>query len=257
MADFDGRELSSPASGDEASRRARLGAAARMIAEHSLTHDAELLVQQIEEYTSNGDGADFEIVCFELLAPAAHRLGESWVADSIDFLDVTTGTWRLQETMRILARRHARRSREAVQLGLATSAHSLGRALFSAMPGDQHDFAPQMLDELFTAHGWETTALTRPMRSELIKALADEPFDLIGLTLTRDCPSSALKGLIEEIRGSSANPAIAVLIGGRTVNLNPAIVAEVGADGTGADARAALDVARELVQSAKVHAPSD
>lgn len=249
MADFDGRETGSIA----ASHRARFDAAVRSIAVLSLTHDAALLVEEID--TAFGDGETFEDLCLELLAPAAHHLGERWQEDSIDFLDVTTGIWRLQEAMRILARRNASsQSSRGPATGTATT-KTVGRALFAAMPGDQHQFAPQMLEELFAADGWESTALAQPEEGELLARIAGEAFDLVGLTLTKDSPMGPVRGLIEEIRGSSANPSIAVMIGGRTVNLNPAIVAEVGADGTGADARAALRTARELVQSAKLHAP--
>ena len=84
----------------------------------------------------------------------------------------------------------------------------------------------------------------------------NESVDLVGLTLSRDCPSSAIVTLIRSMRAESANPHLKVLIGGRMVNSNPAIVAEVGADGTGADARAALDAAERLVRSPAVRVPS-
>jgi methanogenic corrinoid protein MtbC1 len=51
------------------------------------------------------------------------------------------------------------------------------------------------------------------------------------------------------VRNVSANPHIIVLVGGRMINENPGIVHEVGADGTGADALAALDLANSLVKA--------
>ena len=249
LADFDGRETASLAAGDGT----RFNAAVRSLAFRSVTHDAALLVEDIDALF--GEREAFEEICLELLAPAAHHLGERWKEDAIDFLDVTTGIWRLQEAMRIIARRRSRSKKSSSPSTGAPATERVGRALFAAMPGDQHQFAPQMLEELFAADGWDSTTLSQPERGELLGRIADEAFDLVGLTLTKDSAPGPVRGLIEEIRGSSANPDIAVMIGGRTVNLNPAIVAEVGADGTGADARAALRTARELVQSAKLHAP--
>ncbi len=107
-----------------------------------------------------------------------------------------------------------------------------------------------MIDEIFARAGWNSTVLPKPLRKELLNTLSHEPFDLVGLTLSRDCPSSALANLIKAMRKVSANPNISIMLGGHMINQNPAIVAEVGADGTGADARAALDVAQRLVQSA-------
>ena len=111
-----------------------------------------------------------------------------------------------------------------------------------------------MTEEVFARAGWQTEVLPQPKRRELLDLLAKRPFDLIGLTLSCDCPSAKLSNLIKTIRSVSANPHIRVLIGGRMINENPALVAEVGADGTGADARAALLVAERLVQSVTVRA---
>jgi methanogenic corrinoid protein MtbC1 len=52
------------------------------------------------------------------------------------------------------------------------------------------------------------------------------------------------------VRNVSANPHIIVLVGGRMINENPGLAMEVGADGTGADALAALELANSLVMTA-------
>jgi methanogenic corrinoid protein MtbC1 len=50
------------------------------------------------------------------------------------------------------------------------------------------------------------------------------------------------------MRNASANPRITVLVGGRMINENPGLVETIGADGTGADALAALDTAESLMK---------
>jgi len=251
VTDFEGGEAKGPESGEGA----RVDASIVMLAERSLTYDAALLVEYIDALCASHEENDFDAICLDLLAPAAHKLGEWWATDDVDFLDVTVGIWRLQEAMHILARRRTHSS--SANHGRVRSQEqpeTIGRVLFSAMPGDNHEFASLMLDELFSASDWHSTALVRPEKKELLECVANEPFDLFGLTLTKDCPSPTIRGLIEDVRGASVNPNIAVMIGGRTINSNPALVAEVGADGTGADARAALDVARTLIQSPMVRA---
>jgi methanogenic corrinoid protein MtbC1 len=96
--------------------------------------------------------------------------------------------------------------------------------------------------------------LSKPQRRELLEVLSRQPYDVVGLTLMRECPSSAIANLIKAMRNVSSNPHISILIGGNMINQNPGIVAEVGADGTGADARAALEVAQRLVDRAPVRA---
>ena len=48
----------------------------------------------------------------------------------------------------------------------------------------------------------------------------------------------------------SQNPRLVVLVGGHMINENPALVSDIGADGTGVDARAALEIAERLVPAA-------
>lgn len=214
---------------DEASRFALL----------PLRLEAASLLEEVDAFIAKG--ASVETICLDLLAPAARKLGEMWERDECDFLDVTMGLWRLQEVMREVA------ARSPVDHGELALPHS---ALFSPMPGDHHNFGTLMLDEVFARGGWRSEALVKPERRELLDRLARQPFDLLGLTLARDCPSAALSNLIKAVRNVSANPHIIVLVGGRMINENPEIAMEVGADGTGADALSALELANSLVMTA-------
>jgi MerR family transcriptional regulator, light-induced transcriptional regulator len=216
-------------SADEASRFAVL----------PLRLEAASLLEEVDAFIAKG--ASVETICLDLLAPAARKLGEMWEQDECDFLDVTMGLWRLQEVMREVA---ARAPVDFAGLAIPYS------ALFSPMPGDHHNFGTLMLEEVFARGGWRSEALIKPERRELLDRLARQPFDLVGLTLARDCPSAALTNLIKAVRNVSANPHIIVLVGGRMVNENPEIATEVGADGTGADALTALELADGLVKTA-------
>jgi MerR family transcriptional regulator, light-induced transcriptional regulator len=212
---------------------------AARFAELPLRLEAASLLEEVDAFIAKG--ASVETICLDLLAPAARKLGEMWERDECDFLDVTMGLWRLQEVMREVA------ARAPVDLLGMAIPHS---ALFSPMPGDHHNFGTLMIDEVFARSGWRSEALVKPERRELLDRLARQPFDLLGLTLARDCPSAALTNLIRAVRNVSANPNIIVLVGGRMINENPGMAMEVGADGTGADALAALELANRLVKTA-------
>jgi len=200
--------------------------------------EAASLMEEVDGFIA--DGASVETICLDLLAPAARKLGEMWDNDECDFLDVTMGLWRLQEVMREIA---ARSPAERSVLNAARS------ALFSAMPGDIHSFGTLMIEEVFARAGWQSEALIKPERRELLDRLAGRPFDLVGLTLARDCPSAALANLIKAMRNASANPHMIVLVGGRMINENPDLAIDVGADGTGADALSALALAEQLIKT--------
>ena len=96
-------------------------------------------------------------------------------------------------------------------------------------------------------------ALIDPQRRELLTVISQKSFDLVGLTITSDSPSSALQSLIRAIRTVSANPAARVMIGGRMVNAHPEIAEEVGADGTAKDAFEALGVAEQMIAGTGLH----
>ena len=214
---------------------------ASRFAELPLRLEAAALLEEVDVFVA--EGASVETIFLDLLAPAARKLGEMWEQDECDFLDVTMGLWRLQEVMREIT------ARTPVEHGDAFTPRS---ALFSPMPGDNHNFGTQMIDEVFSRAGWKSEALVQPDRRELLDRLARQPFDLVGLTLSRDCPSSAIANLIQAVRNASANPEIIVFVGGRMINENPGMVSEVGADGTGKDALAALELANSMTKATAV-----
>ncbi|GMN02984.1 B12-binding domain-containing protein [Erythrobacter sp. MTPC3] len=208
--------------------------------------EAANLVEEVDNFINAGVSVD--AIYIDLLAPAARKLGEMWEADECDFIDVTMGLWRLQEVMREISSR--------APVGRLSDASNARRAIFASMPGDQHSFGALMIDEVFSQAGWYSEAIVKPERRELLDRLAKSHFDVAGLTISRDCPSAAISSLITAMRSVSANENLVILIGGRLVNQDQSIVSQVGADGTGADARAALEEARRLVRSSPVRAQS-
>jgi MerR family transcriptional regulator, light-induced transcriptional regulator len=219
------------------------GAEIDRFAKLPLRLEAAGLLEQVDALIARG--ASVEMICLDLLAPAARCLGDMWDRDECDFIDVTMGLWRLQEVMREISARSPAGFRPYPEPR---------SALFCPMPGDLHHFGALMIEEVFARAGWQSEVLVKTERRELLDRLSHTPFDLVGLTLTRDCPSAAIGSLIKAIRSASANPHIAVIVGGRVVNLNPAIVEQSGADGTGRDALGALELAEQLVLAASIKA---
>jgi MerR family transcriptional regulator, light-induced transcriptional regulator len=202
----------------------------------ALVLEANELLDRVEGYLARG--ASVESIFVDLLAPAARQLGKFWEDDVCDFVDVTMGLWRLQEVMREIAMRVP---------GVAQSIQAPRCALFSPMPGEQHSFGALMVAEVFSRAGWTSESLIEPCRQELLQVLAATNFDLVGLTVSCDCPSGALSSLITAMRSVSKNPVIQVLIGGRAVNAEPALAERVGADGTAPDGRSALALANARI----------
>jgi methanogenic corrinoid protein MtbC1 len=205
-----------------------------------ITLEADELLARVDAFLARG--VTVESIFVDLLAPSARKIGQFWEDDVCDFVDVTMGLWRLQEVMREVAMR----------VPAVTQALCEPRtALFSPFPGEQHSFGALMVEEMFSRAGWESEALIEPQRQELLRVIGKRNFDLLGLTISKDCPSRALSDLINSARSVSKNPAIQIFIGGRVVNANPGLASEVGADGTAPDARSALALAERKVPGSR------
>lgn len=199
--------------------------------------EADAVLAHIETILARGIAVDTVMV--DLLAPTARRLGELWEDDRCDFVDVTMGLWRLQEVVHEIAGHFPA---DRVQ---AAGGH---RALFASMPGDQHNFGTVVIDELFRRGGWLTDRISEAEVADLVKRVADEWFDLVGLTISCDCHIATAPSMIVALRNVSRNPRVCIMVGGRVFSANPDLAARVGADGTAGDAKVALEVAVELVR---------
>lgn len=183
-------------------------------------------------------GSSVETVYIELLAPAARRLGEYWEEDSEDFVGVTMGLWRIQEILRELTLRVPPKSRPG---------QGMRSALFSMMPGEQHSFGTLMVAECFQRAGWDTDVMIQPTQSDLTGKFANRHYDLIGLTVSRDCSTALLGSMVKTIKAVSSNPHVRIMLGGRVINQQPELVEECGADATAIDATSAVALADRLV----------
>jgi methanogenic corrinoid protein MtbC1 len=202
-----------------------------------LTLEADALLDQVQNFLDRGVSVGSILV--DLLAPSARELGRLWEEDICSFVDVTMGLWRLQEVMREVAWRVP---------ALADPRDCHPSALFAGMPGEQHSFGTLMIHELFERDGWRSEALIEVTRHDLLAAIEARHIDLVGLTISCDCHSGDIRKLIKAIRSVSHNPQVRIMIGGRVVNANPALVSECGADGTAPDAQSAVAFANRLVR---------
>jgi MerR family transcriptional regulator, light-induced transcriptional regulator len=205
-------------------------------AQLSLSAEATVLIDFVDAWLARG--CSVETVYVELLAPAARRLGAYWEEDSEDFVGVTMGLWRIQEILREMTVRMPPPLR---------AGQGQRSALFSSMPGEQHSFGTLMIAECFERAGWNSDVLIEPSQSELTAQFARHHYDLIGLTVSCDCPTATLTSLIMAIRSVSSNPDIRVMIGGRVINERPELVGLCGADATASDAPSAVAVGDRLV----------
>jgi methanogenic corrinoid protein MtbC1 len=183
-------------------------------------------------------GLRAETLYLQLLAPVALRLGEMWEADLCDFTQVTVGLWRLQQIVFEYSADFQRDRRVRM---------NVRRVMLVPSPGSQHTFGVVMVGEFFRRAGWDARGDPSASIAEVSTMLADEWFDVVGLSVGSECHIDAVASAILGFRKSSLNPAIVVMVGGPVVDLSSEFVRRVGADGTAADAPGAVVEAERLV----------
>lgn len=199
-----------------------------------IDHDSTVASAYVAAFTARGTRPD--AVYLQLLAPAARRLGEMWVADECSFTQVTIGLSSLHVVLHETSLRVPQESSNIVL------DH---RALLVPAPGEQHTFGIIMVSELLRRAGWDVSAF--PTASSELRALVrNESFALVGFSLSCDLFLDDLAAEIRAVRQASRNRSMVVMVGGRFFADNPDEVSRVGADASARDGEAMVRYAETL-----------
>ena len=182
-------------------------------------------------------GMPVETVFVALLAPAARLLGRRWAEDECTFTDVTIGLSRLHRIVDELASSFYREGGFGALPG--------PRAALVEVPGEQHTFGVHMLREFFRRDGWDVWGASSTSPNELINLVQDEWINLVGLSMSDPSQATTAADLIREIRDSSLNPGLFIMVGGPCVLEDSEMAKRTGADAAPIDAKEALALARE------------
>ncbi len=176
-------------------------------------------------------------IFLELLAPIAVELGSRWTSDLCSFADVTMGMSELHTVLR----------KNSTRLAMEISSSAPGESiLVTPMPGQTHVFGASIVEEFFRAANWDVRSGVNASERDLLSALADEHFTIVGLSVAHNGLLEDCKCLISEIRKVSLNQEVKIMVGGPAFVLDPSQVEEVGADATASNAKQALEMAKFL-----------
>jgi methanogenic corrinoid protein MtbC1 len=192
------------------------------------------------------EGLTAESLFLHLLTPAARHLGYLWDEDLCDFTKVTVGLIRMQQiTLRL--GRDFQEQRKSPMSGR--------RAMFAPVPGSQHTLGVLMVSEFFRREGWQVWMELGSSEHQLVSAAKKDWFDVIGLSIGTEAHAEYLADIIAELRVSSSNPNVKVLIGGPALATTPHLRQTVGADGAASDAVSAIELAKRIVVAPEASAP--
>lgn len=187
-------------------------------------------------YSLRDRGVSLDDLHLELIEPTARRLGELWDIDEIDFISVTLGVSRLQRIVHHFA-----------DLDSVESYDEKRRALIMVAPGEDHSFGNSLVQKFLRAAGWSVLTLDGSANHKVIDLVAKEWLAVVGVSISANAQISLLKAMLKSIRAKSLNPHIGIMIGGPLVASRPELVAELGADGTAANAASAVLLAKKIL----------
>ena len=205
-----------------------------------LTDDVVIALAYVESLRARG--VSIEMLCLDLLAPTARRLGALWEADLCDFIEVTIGLGRIQQVLRELSPAFQNRGSES---GVKADR----RIVLAPAPGDQHSLGLLMVREFFRRAGWDVRGGIDQQAEGLAATVRSEWFDAVGFSVGSECRLEQLTACVKAIRETSRNRAIGILVGGPIFVTHPEYVSLVGADVTAPDAKSAVVEAENLVTS--------
>jgi methanogenic corrinoid protein MtbC1 len=208
------------------------GASADTLAEFSDFTDAcrqgdSVRVNQIIDALI-AQGLPQEKIFLDLITPAARHLGTLWDNDQCSFTDVTCGL----AIMHHVIYRLGYEFRDGPHIkGEQTN------VMMCCAPGSMHLLGATIVGDLFRREGASVVIEISSTEQELAKAVANEWFDVIGISVSIESQLLQLKSLVHELKESSGNPNVKVLLGGPIFMLVDATADMFGADMIAKDAK--------------------
>ena len=185
-----------------------------------------------------------ESLFLNLISPAARRLGEQWDNDALDFTQVTLALQRMHHITHRLGYEFQ---------APAHQADDPKSVMLASAPGSQHLLGLVMVSEFFRKGGWQVTLEITNTERELMHAVANEWFDLIGLSVGLQEQLIDMASWISRLKKFSRNPNVGVLLGGPAFLNQQHDPQFLGVDAIATDASAALEIAANVLQAKSAH----
>jgi len=130
---------------------------------------------------------------------------------------------------------------------VAGGVEAIGKVVLGTVRGDQHDIGKNLVGMMMEGAGFEVVDLGVDVSpSKFIEAITDDT-DVIGLSALLTTTMPAMGVTIKAIADAGLRDKVKIIIGGAPVT--QAYADQIGADGYGADAVAAVEKTRAFISS--------
>jgi hypothetical protein len=186
-------------------------------------------------------GADLAALYQEVFEPAQLLLGKLWDEDRCDEFRLNIGLARMQSQLR-------RVNAALPAQHVCRPGHSV---LLSSQPSESHRVGLIMSSEIFDRHGWDVMCEAPFNDQNLGDLVHAQWFDVLKLSqsgcVRRDGRLAAMRATVDSARAASLNPALIIMVDGRTFAERPQTYRAVHANAMSASILEALPVAEQLL----------
>lgn len=191
-------------------------------------------------------GISLESLYLDLLIPAARRLADLWEADQCHYDEIALGIMHLRQVLHELS----------PVFSVECERRCCNRkVLLLSAPGEQSmlgvfmvtEFYRCIASEFFYRAGWEVWRAPPTSRSQLRGILQSQWFDVIDVSASCEARLPLLSADLADMRKSSCNSRVGMIVGGPIFRDHPELATSVGADASAADPRDTLLQAEMLV----------
>jgi 5-methyltetrahydrofolate--homocysteine methyltransferase len=125
---------------------------------------------------------------------------------------------------------------------------AIARVLIGTVAGDMHDIGKNLVAIMLRGVGFEVCDIgIDASPQEFVRQVERERPDIVGISALLTTTMPTMKEVIEALEEAGLRAGVKVMVGGAPVNQK--FADDIGADGYGADAGAAVDLARRLVEA--------
>lgn len=127
-----------------------------------------------------------------------------------------------------------------------TGAKMLGKVVLGTVKGDLHDIGKDLVGMMLEGAGFEVINLGKDVAPEaFVKAVRDNEPDIVGMSALLTTTMTAMGTTIKALEEAGLRDRVKVMVGGAPLTTD--FAQRIGADGYGASAPAAVDLARKFV----------
>jgi methanogenic corrinoid protein MtbC1 len=170
----------------------------------------------------------------QVFQPALREIGRLWQTKKISVAQEHFSSAATQVLMSQLLPRAAAAER---------CGHSV---VVACVGGELHELGARMVGDFFEMAGWDTYFCGANMpHTAVVQSVVERAADVLVISATMGYRVHAVQELIEAIRAEPRCARLRVMVGGHPFNVDPGLWRAVGADGTAADADAAVELASD------------